>query len=48
LKVRIHDPSYFLAKQTHQPKALLLSGELVWPGEIPPSWELEWVDGDAE
>jgi hypothetical protein len=22
LKVRIHDPSRFLAKQTHQPKAL--------------------------
>jgi hypothetical protein len=26
---------------------LLFSGEVVWPGEIPPGWELEWVD-DAE
>jgi hypothetical protein len=25
----------------------LLSGELVFLGEIPPGWELEWVD-DAE
>jgi hypothetical protein len=27
---------------------LLFSGEVVWPGEIPPGWELEWVDEDAE
>jgi hypothetical protein len=20
----------------------------VWPGEIPPGWELEWVDDDTE
>jgi hypothetical protein len=26
----------------------LFSGEFVWPGEIPPGWELEWVDDDAE
>jgi hypothetical protein len=26
----------------------LFSGEVVWPGEIPPVWELEWVDDDAE
>jgi hypothetical protein len=24
----------------------LLSGDVVWPGEIPPSWDLEWVDDD--
>jgi hypothetical protein len=27
---------------------LLLSGEVVWPVEIPPGWELELVDDDAE
>jgi hypothetical protein len=27
---------------------LLFSGEVVWLGEIPPGWELEWVDDDAE
>jgi hypothetical protein len=27
---------------------LLFSGEVVWPGEIPPGWELEWVDDDTE
>jgi hypothetical protein len=27
---------------------LLFSSEVVWPGEIPPCWELEWVDDDAE
>jgi hypothetical protein len=27
---------------------LFLSGEVVWPGEIPPGWELEWVDDDTE
>jgi hypothetical protein len=27
---------------------LLLSGEVVWPGEIPLGWELEWVDDDAD
>jgi hypothetical protein len=27
---------------------LLFSGEVVWPGEIPPGWELEWVDEDVE
>jgi hypothetical protein len=21
-------------------------GDVVWPGEIPPGWELEWVDDD--
>jgi hypothetical protein len=26
----------------------LFSGEVVWPCEIPPGWELEWVDDDAE
>jgi hypothetical protein len=26
----------------------LFSGEVVWPGEIPPGWELEWVDDDTE
>jgi hypothetical protein len=26
----------------------LFSGEVVWPREIPPGWELEWVDEDAE
>jgi hypothetical protein len=25
---------------------MLLSGDVVWPGEIPPGWELEWVDDD--
>jgi hypothetical protein len=20
----------------------------VWPGEIPPGWELQWVEGDDE
>jgi hypothetical protein len=28
---------------------LLISGNAfsdVWPGEIPPGWELEWVEGD--
>jgi hypothetical protein len=27
---------------------LLFLGEVVWPSEIPPGWELEWVDDDAE
>jgi hypothetical protein len=27
---------------------LLFSGEVVWLGEIPPGWELEWVNDDAE
>jgi hypothetical protein len=27
---------------------LLFSGGVVWPGGIPPGWELEWVDDDAE
>jgi hypothetical protein len=27
---------------------LLSSGEVVWPGEILPGWELKWVDDDAE
>jgi hypothetical protein len=26
----------------------LFSGEVVWPGKIPPGWELEWVDEDVE
>jgi hypothetical protein len=26
----------------------LFSGEVVWPGKIPPDWELEWVDEDDE
>jgi hypothetical protein len=26
----------------------LFSGDVVWPGEIPSGWELEWVDEDAE
>jgi hypothetical protein len=26
----------------------LFSGDVVWPGEIPLDWELEWVDEDAE
>jgi hypothetical protein len=20
----------------------------VWPGEIPPGWELQWIEGDDE
>jgi hypothetical protein len=27
---------------------IVFLGEVVWPGEIPPSWELECVDDDAE
>jgi hypothetical protein len=27
---------------------IVVSGEVVWPGEIPPGWELEWVDDDAK
>jgi hypothetical protein len=26
----------------------LFLGEVVWPSDILPDWELEWVDDDAE
>jgi hypothetical protein len=27
---------------------IVVSDEVVWSGEIPPGWELEWVDDDVE
>jgi hypothetical protein len=27
---------------------IVVSGEVIWPVQIPPGWELEWVDDDAE
>jgi hypothetical protein len=24
----------------------VVAGDVVWPGEIPHSWEVEWVDDD--
>jgi hypothetical protein len=30
---------------------MLFSGEAmsdVWPGEIPPGWELQWIESDDE
>jgi hypothetical protein len=25
----------------------VVAGDVVWPREIPPGWELEWVDDDV-